>query len=206
VDPLANQEGQESWTPYHFVSGNPVGANDPNGTCEGCDEMANTIASVVVTTVKDLAVSVFNTAVLLGNPTMATTGLLTGEGPGAYRASLDANGDFTVAKRAAPTSVGQLVGHVASDTLDVANTGLTFGTGGTGGVAKTGAVILAKTGAKTVAVNQVAQTAKKVVAKTHGHHSDPKFLGGNPNQKLTRMKTPTTNNCTKTSTNNWTPR
>jgi hypothetical protein len=36
VDPLADQEGQESWTPYHFVSDNPLGANDPNGTCEGC--------------------------------------------------------------------------------------------------------------------------------------------------------------------------
>jgi RHS repeat-associated protein len=36
VDPLAGEEGQESLTSYHFVSGNPVGANDPNGTCEGC--------------------------------------------------------------------------------------------------------------------------------------------------------------------------
>jgi RHS repeat-associated protein len=36
VDPLADQENQEGWTPYHFVSDNPVGANDPNGTCEGC--------------------------------------------------------------------------------------------------------------------------------------------------------------------------
>jgi RHS repeat-associated protein len=36
VDPLADQENQEGLTPYHFVSNNPVGANDPNGTCEGC--------------------------------------------------------------------------------------------------------------------------------------------------------------------------
>ncbi len=43
VDPLADQEDQESWTPYHFVSDNPVGANDPDGTCEGCRSALNAV-------------------------------------------------------------------------------------------------------------------------------------------------------------------
>jgi RHS repeat-associated protein len=39
VEPLAGEEGQEGLTSYHFVSGNPVGANDPNGTCPECDNL-----------------------------------------------------------------------------------------------------------------------------------------------------------------------
>jgi hypothetical protein len=31
VDPLADQEGQESWTPYHYGFNDPVRYNDPDG-------------------------------------------------------------------------------------------------------------------------------------------------------------------------------
>jgi RHS repeat-associated protein len=31
VDPLADREGQESWTPYHYGFNDPVRYNDPDG-------------------------------------------------------------------------------------------------------------------------------------------------------------------------------
>jgi hypothetical protein len=161
VDPLADREGQESWTPYHYGFDNPARYNDPDGRCPTCgDDMAETIAATAVSTVKGLAVSTFNTGIIAMNPMSALTGLVTGRGLGAVRASVDDNGDIQVGQRAAPTSVGQAAGYLASDALDVANTGLTVGTGGTGGAAKTGVVIMAKTGAKTGVVNALVQKAK----------------------------------------------
>jgi RHS repeat-associated protein len=36
VDPLADKEGQESWTPYHYGFNNPARYNDPDGKCPTC--------------------------------------------------------------------------------------------------------------------------------------------------------------------------
>jgi RHS repeat-associated protein len=188
VDPLADREGQESWTPYHYGFNNPLRYNDPDGKCPTCDDGVSpqeVIASTAVSTVKGLAVSLFNAGAMLVDPVGAATGVLTGRGLGNLRASIAEDGSLSVGNRPAATSVGQAAGYVVSDALDLINTGTTVGTGGGAGVAKTGLVIMAKTGAKTGVVNAVVQKVK-----THLHHSDPKFLGGNPNQKLTKIKTP----------------
>jgi RHS repeat-associated protein len=36
IDPLAEVEEQESWTPYHFTFNNPIRYNDPDGKCPPC--------------------------------------------------------------------------------------------------------------------------------------------------------------------------
>jgi hypothetical protein len=40
IDRLADQEGQESWTPMHFGFNNPVMLNDPTGLCTTCPQGA----------------------------------------------------------------------------------------------------------------------------------------------------------------------
>jgi RHS repeat-associated protein len=36
IDPLADQESQESLSPYHFTNNNPIRFNDPDGKCPWC--------------------------------------------------------------------------------------------------------------------------------------------------------------------------
>ena len=36
IDPLADQAGQESWSPYNYSFNNPVRYNDPKGDCTTC--------------------------------------------------------------------------------------------------------------------------------------------------------------------------
>jgi RHS repeat-associated protein len=51
VDPLADQAGQESWTPYHYGFNNPARYNDPDGKCPTCNDIVdffNGVANAVV--------------------------------------------------------------------------------------------------------------------------------------------------------------
>jgi RHS repeat-associated protein len=184
VDPLADEEGQESWTPYHYGFNNPARYNDPDGKCPTCDGMAETIAATAVGTVKDLAVSLFNAGAMLVDPVGAATGVLTGQGLGNLRASIAEDGSLSVGNRPAATSVGQAAGYVVSDAGDLINTGTTVATGGGAGAAKTGVVIMAKTAGKGVLVNAAVQKAKQFGSYVIDFVSGKQYFGKGDTKRM----------------------
>jgi RHS repeat-associated protein len=164
VDPACEEGGQESWTPYHYVYNNPILRTDPDGRCPDGDCPDFTVAGLVENTVKDLAVSVVNTIM-----TAATPAKLPGEPGSQYpliRASRDENGRIQVKALPNPSNSSEFIYQLASDGLDIANVGLTFGTGGSGSFGGAG-LLMAKSGLKAAVVNGATSTAKNALNKNN---------------------------------------
>ena len=67
IDPLSDEEDQESLTPYHFTGNNPIRFNDPDGKCGWCSDLYDGAVKVA---------RVFNTYV---NPLTPFVELATGK-------------------------------------------------------------------------------------------------------------------------------
>jgi RHS repeat-associated protein len=143
VDPMT--ESQEGWTPYHYVYANPVLRIDPDGRCPDGDCPGISVAGILENTVKDLAVSVGNVAMM-------------GSGPvnNAYRFSRDENGNIQLGYRGYGSSTKEALSFIGSDLLDGANVAATFGTGGVGGAG----LLMARTGGKAIITNAFVQGGK----------------------------------------------
>jgi hypothetical protein len=141
-------ESQEQWSPYHYVYGNPILRTDPDGRCPDGDCPGISVSGILENTVKDLAVSVGNVAMI-------------GSGPvnNAYRFSRDENGNIQLGYRGYGSSTKEALSFIGSDLLDGANVAATFGTGGVGGAG----LLMAKTGGKAIIANAITQEGKSLV-------------------------------------------
>jgi RHS repeat-associated protein len=154
IDPSPDVAGQESLTTYQYGWNNPLRYPDPNGDCPDCEDesaiLSYQLASLVMNTVKDLALSSVNTvAIATGIPLRLKEG--------------DDGLIYLDASRLQRQSFGQQLRNVGSDVLDVANVGLSFGTGGSGSAV----VLFAKTGGKVLVTNALAKVGKEALHKNN---------------------------------------